>query len=191
MINAEILNQLADLGLDGPQFSAVIKIVAKIQSGEDEKKAAHRAAQAKYRNSHKKGDITGISQGDHVPVPPCLDKENPQTPKEIKPNPPLPPNSVGSAPAKRRKPTNGALVYHPDFLLLWREFPFQANASKKDAYTAWLRLPEEDRDKCFDGAISYGQWLEKERQRRSDYPGKHLSTFINSRGFDTLLEIRR
>lgn len=101
MINADILNELAALGLSGEQFSAVIRVVAKIQAGEDERKAAHRAAQAKYRNSQRKGDITNISPADHHPSP---DKEGPQTPKEItliQDNPSPPKGGSAPQPAKQ------------------------------------------------------------------------------------------
>lgn len=99
-------------------------------------------------------------------------------------------NIVGFENQKSKKKTNNAPDYPPAFNLLWREFPYQENASKKDAYSAWLRLPEEDRDKCLDGALAYSAWLDGQRKKRADYPGKHLSTFINSRVFDSLLEAR-
>lgn len=156
MLSAQDLTELAELDLTREQLKAIFKILGRTQAIEEEKKARHRAAQAKYRNKNKKGDITGRS------------------PKIT----------------KRVKQTNGALSYHADFVLLWSEYPVPPNSSKKDAFASWLRLPDEDRNKCLDGAMSYADWLKGERLKRPDYPAKHLSTFINSRAFDTLLEIR-
>jgi hypothetical protein len=123
VINADILNELAGLGLNGEQLSAVIRVVAKIQAGEDERKAAHRAAQAKYRNSKRKGDITSISPADHQPSP---DKEGPQTPKEItliqeNPSPP----KGGSVPLRSNPIAKPKSDFPPNAFdeLFWPAYP--------------------------------------------------------------------
>jgi|GEM_PF-2987634 len=104
------------------------------------------------------------------------------------------PAAASEAPAKVSKSNvkkNTRPEYHGDFEMLWAEYPKNLG-SKKEAYAAWLKLPDEDRDACFDGARAYIDWLNDEprwsAQKRQPPPSKHLTTFINQRVFDTALE---
>jgi hypothetical protein len=93
------------------------------------------------------------------------------------------------APAKassKAKRQNKAPDYHGDFVMLWVEFPRHPNSSKSDAYAAWLRLPEEDRDPCFDGARLFARRCADQRTEERFIP--HLATWINGRRFETILE---
>jgi hypothetical protein len=86
---------------------------------------------------------------------------------------------------KARKP-NARPDYHGDFEMLWAEFPRHPNSSKSEAYSAWLRLPAEDREPCFDGARLFARRCSSERTEPRYIP--HLVTWINQRRFDTILE---
>jgi hypothetical protein len=97
--------------------------------------------------------------------------------------------SGGSAPcAPVLSGKKGPLKYHPDFIMLWETFPKHPNASKLEAHKAWQRLDEETRMACLNGACEYGDWLDEQRKKRSDYPGLHLATFINQRRWEAHLE---
>lgn len=79
MITAKILHRLSELPVSKEVMQELLGIFAEIERDQDERKASHRAAQAKYRMRKKNDDITVIKTNDHG-VP---DKENPRTPKEI------------------------------------------------------------------------------------------------------------
>lgn len=95
MINAKILQRLSALSVSQEVMKELLSIFAEMEASEEERKAAHRMAQAKYRAGNKNADITRSKTNDHG-VP---DKENPQTPKEITltPDTPSPPKG-GSVP---------------------------------------------------------------------------------------------
>ena len=90
---------------------------------------------------------------------------------------------------QKPKKTNNRISYHGDFEMLWAEYH---EGGKKPAYEAWLKLPEEDRDRCFDGMRLYKADLDDyekwSKLRRSPPIPLHLSTFINQRHFDDWLE---
>jgi hypothetical protein len=104
-----------------------------------------------------------------------IQKQNKKTPCPISPL------------EKRRK--SDRVEYPGEFEILYDCFPKAPNASKKDAYLVWQRLDEKDRDDAIDGAMGYAKWLEAERRRRPDFPAKHLTTFLNGRGWETVLEL--
>lgn len=95
--------------------------------------------------------------------------------------------------------TGGAVVrmdkgdYPEAFETLWTAYrPIAGkNATKADAFSAWKKLSAEDRQRCLDGLKGYVVWLRKEREKRADFPAKHLATFINKRGWETILETDR
>ena len=95
-------------------------------------------------------------------------------------------NIVHLKPPKKK---NVRIPYHGDFEMLWAEYH---EGGKKPAYEAWLKLPEEDRDRCFDGMRLYKADLDDyekwSRLRRTPPIPLHLSTFINRRHFDDWLE---
>lgn len=80
--------------------------------------------------------------------------------------------------------------YPEAFEELWREYrPIaEPNATKADAHTAWKRLSAADREACWSGLVRYVLWLQERRLKRTDYPAKHLSTFINRRGWESFEE---
>lgn len=87
--------------------------------------------------------------------------------------------------SKPRKP-NARPDYHGDFEMLWAEFPRHPNSSKSEAYSAWLRLPTEDRDGAFEATRIYARKCRAERTDLRFVP--HLVTWLNQRRFDTILE---
>lgn len=93
---------------------------------------------------------------------------------------------VSARPSSKAKKQNRAPDYHGDFVMLWAEFPRHPNSSKADAYAAWLRLPVEDREPCFDGARLFARRCSDQRTEERFIP--HLSTWINGRRFETILE---
>lgn len=80
--------------------------------------------------------------------------------------------------------------YPEDFEAVWLEYlPIAAkNATKADAARAFARLSAADKRDCWTGTVRYVQWVLEERRRRPDTPVKHLSTFINRRGWERFLE---
>jgi hypothetical protein len=88
----------------------------------------------------------------------------------------------------RKRAPDRAPVYPDEFSMLWETFPKHPNASKSEALKSWERLDDDDREKCLDGAMAYERFLSRERAKRPDYPALHLTTFINQRRFETLLE---
>jgi uncharacterized protein YdaU (DUF1376 family) len=88
--------------------------------------------------------------------------------------------------SSKAKKQNRAPDYHGDFLMLWAEFPRHPNSSKSEAYAAWLRLPIDDREPCFDGARLFARRCDEERTEPRYIT--HLVTWINQRRFETILE---
>ena len=78
-----------------------------------------------------------------------------------------------------------------EFELVWSEWPRSPTESKKLAFERFCRLSKDDRDAVFDGAMAQAVWLEAETERRKGRdppPRLHLSTFINERRWETLLQ---
>lgn len=183
---------IAEFFSDGWTHSRIDKEISHAAEKSERRSASgYRGGVAKSLKNKEQtvANATGLPQQTHSIALASSSQPQPEPEREEK-IVGLKTNIVGFESQKSKRKTNSAPDYPDDFNLLWREFPFQANASKKDAYAAWTKLPEEDRDKCFDGAIAYASWLASERRKRPDFPGKHLSTFINSRSFDSLLEAR-
>lgn len=80
--------------------------------------------------------------------------------------------------------------YPPAFEELWREYgPIsQPSASKAKAFQAWRKLTPQERLQCWDGLISYVLWVREQRRTRTDFPAKHLATFVNGRGWEPFIE---
>lgn len=80
--------------------------------------------------------------------------------------------------------------YPPAFEELWREYgPIsQPSASKAKAFQAWRKLTPGERAQCWDGLVSYVLWVREQRRTRTDFPAKHLATFVNGRGWEPFIE---
>jgi hypothetical protein len=85
--------------------------------------------------------------------------------------------------------------YPPEFELVWSEWPKNENESKKIAFDRFRKLSVDDRQAVLDGVMAQALWLEEETANRSarnrDPPPRlHLSTFINERRWEALLQTR-
>lgn len=75
---------------------------------------------------------------------------------------------------------------------LWKAWPRKSGTSKKQAMTAFLRLPMSDRGQC----LEYGRLYASEqagiiaKDRARETYCCHLATFINQRRFETMAEIQ-
>lgn len=103
------------------------------------------------------------------------------TPLQHSNNTPLPPISP-----------KGDLPDHVenDFQIVWDSWPRRKGTSRKNALSAYRRLTKRDRDQCFDGAMAYAltQSEKIEKDRGVERFCCHLSTFINQRRWETILE---
>lgn len=117
--------------------------------------------------------------------------------REEEPHPPSPgsggvPDQQSGFELEPEKPRAAdRAAYPPEFEDLWQAYrPIASpNATKADAHKAWARLKPPDRLRCADGLKRYVSWLDAERKRRPDTPAKHLSTFINKRGWEPFLDL--
>ncbi len=74
--------------------------------------------------------------------------------------------------------------YPEDFERFWKAYPKTPIMSKKEAYTAWNKIPLIERHKISTGVVRYAEWLREQRMRRADYPAVHACRFISQRRFD-------
>lgn len=108
-------------------------------------------------------------------------------------------HSRGDKPVREpvKEPVKGVREKNSDLdkefeIALWQTFPKHPNSVKSTALRAYKRLSEKDRIKCMQGVNAFTDQFETERskepieQRLRFVP--HLSTFINQRRFDDVLE---
>lgn len=127
-------------------------------------------------------------------VPPPLHETPPETEADTEKRK----NSVGSdEPTEIASPDSApckkAVTYPQEYDELWNEYRAVCDAakaepgSKKNAFERWRRLSAEDRQRCFDGVMSYMLW----RMDRAEKPGlftaqpKHFERFISGRLWET------
>lgn len=77
-----------------------------------------------------------------------------------------------------------------DFQIIWDSWPNRRNTSRKKALSAYRRLSASERDACFEGAVAFAAEqtaiIEARPEKVQFCP--HLSTFINQRRWETILE---
>lgn len=100
-------------------------------------------------------------------------------------------------PAPKREDHNTAIPaaldrskYPEAFEHLWTVYRAIApkNATKVDAHRAWHPLSADEKVLCFQSLQAYVVEVRKERAKRPDYAVKHLSTFINRKSWETMLD---
>lgn len=69
-------------------------------------------------------------------------------------------------------------AYDSDFELFWRNYPKTPTMSKKQAYEAWSKRPDSERQKILTAVPKYVGFLEGQRRREPDYPAVHACRFI-------------
>lgn len=124
--------------------------------------------------------------------------EGKEEPEEVEHFPNIAPSQASGAVApKTENPSEEEIPasldrrrYSADFEDLWAEYrPISSpNATKADAARAFERLSAADKRACWQGLVRYAQWLLAEREKRADYPAKHLATFINRRGWESFAD---
>lgn len=75
-----------------------------------------------------------------------------------------------------RKPA----AYPELFEAFWSEYPRTPNMSKKEAFDAWRKLPEQDRQACHTGIAGYVAFL----KTKPDLETIHACRFISKRRFE-------
>jgi uncharacterized protein YdaU (DUF1376 family) len=70
--------------------------------------------------------------------------------------------------------------YPPEFEAFWRDYPTDPLMSKKKAFEAWKRLPDEDRDAARAAIPAFREHCRK----HPDYRPVHAERFISQRRFD-------
>lgn len=75
-------------------------------------------------------------------------------------------------------------LYTEDFEQFWKNYPRTPVMSKKEAWTAWNKVKEDERPKILTAVRLYADWLAEQRRKRHDYPAVHACRFISQRRFD-------
>lgn len=190
---AALIRRMADAGATPEAIAIAVEAIEAEQGRASDKRAAAAARKARQRERDSHGTVTGQGGDSHDAKSPPF-APLPLSPTPPNPNPPISPqkqdtpaaSAPGPSASSKAKSQNAKPTYHGDFEMLWSEFPRHPNSSKAEAYKAWLRLPEEDRDPAFDAARMFAAKVATEGQDIRFVP--HLVTWINQRRFDTILE---
>lgn len=175
------------------------KVEKEIEYSSEKSEAARQRVNKRWTkkdNENNDGDDTDVSNQYNEPEPepePEYNNKNIFTNVNIQKDD-FEKTKIINFPEKPKKPKkppkqNTRIAYHGDFEMLWTKHPV---GSKKVAYDAWMKLPNEDRTPCFDGVLLYKADIENHekyaRLKRTPPIPAHLSTFINQRRFDDWLE---
>jgi hypothetical protein len=79
-----------------------------------------------------------------------------------------------------RKPPSGRISYPAEFLELWAVYPTDKIMSKKDAFVAWQKLDDQDRQT----ALAFVPAFKAYCKANPNYRPVHLVRYITSRRFD-------
>jgi len=66
------------------------------------------------------------------------------------------------------------------FKIFWSAYPVTKGQSKKDTFTRWQTLSEDDQDKAFNSLTPYKAHLKK-----TEYACKHALTYLNGRTWES------
>ncbi len=75
-------------------------------------------------------------------------------------------------------------TYSKDFELFWNGYPKDSNMSKKEAYTAWKRISDEDRKKATDAVPHFSAYC----KANPDYRPIHAVRFITKARWEGFLQ---
>lgn len=115
-------------------------------------------------------------------------KEEKVPPPRVAFPPPHYPEARSQSLEKKEKDVRRKRVSYPDkFEMLWKAYPTDALMSKKEAYSAWSKLSEEDQDICFESVPAFRLKCEGDHQ----YRPVHLVRYISQRRFDGFVELAR
>lgn len=73
------------------------------------------------------------------------------------------------------KPAKGRISYPSDFEEFWKGYPVDANMAKKEALTAWRRLPLDDRQKAIQSLPGFRAYCAKDPTYRPVHACRYLS----------------
>jgi len=134
------------------------------------------------------GTYVGVSDTSTEPVPHQYGTGSEKPPqmedgvvgsKKEEPNGSLSETKISDAKARRSRKS-----YSPEFEEAWQAYPTDPNMSKTEAYTAWSKLPPEDRPKVAAGIPGFVAYC----RANPDYRPIHMVGFIRKRRFEGYLE---
>lgn len=88
------------------------------------------------------------------------------------------PSDLHSCP--KPPPKRARISYPADFERFWSEYPTDPNMSKKEAATAWMRLPPDDRQMAIDAIPRFRSFCAKQ----PTYRPVHACRFLSQRRFE-------
>lgn len=136
------------------------------------------SARAKWRKENNKRHASAYAENANRDMPNACQTDAPistPTKEEDKSSSVL--SETGSDEAAKPKKRE---TYPEAFEEFWSSYPTHSNMSKKEAYDAWKRLDETDRQKCAQAVAGYRAFLKS----KPDLETIHACRFISKRRFD-------